>query len=101
MLGKETRCEGEHLTQHSNAAVLETWSGPSKMRLTERLKAQTWEPAFLGLDSALQLMSWGTLGKLLNLSVSFSHYFIGLVGGPLFAKCLNLCLVRVRSMCAE
>lgn len=73
MLGKQTRCEGEHLTRHSNAAVLETWSGPSKMRLTERLKAQTWEPAFLGLDSALQLMSWGTLGKLLNLSVSFSH----------------------------
>lgn len=59
------------------------------MRLTERLKAQTWEPAFLGLDSALQLMSWGTLGKLLNLSVSFSHYFLGLVGGAFICKVLK------------
>ena len=43
--------------------------------------------------------SWTQLKRL---SSSSNHtYFIGLVRGPLFAECLNLCLVRVRSMRAE
>ena len=57
MLGKSTRYKGEHLTRHSNATVPETWSGPSKMNLTEKLKTRTWEPAFLGLEAALKHMS--------------------------------------------